>query len=70
MNIGLALGFAVAFVMTFLDWRLNPSGIFHNAEGTNWGFVADTAVSWFVPVAMASSGVAAVVLFVLARRKN
>ena len=32
-------------------WELieNPGGIFRNEHGTNWQFVFDTAISWFVP---------------------
>ena len=28
------------------------SGIFHDEQGTAWGVVAETAVSWFWPVAL------------------
>jgi len=51
---GLALGAAIAFLvaaaMTYADWKLNPAGIFHGPGGTNWGFVRDTLISWFLPV--------------------
>ena len=39
---GVALGFFVASLMTFLDWYENPGGIFHGDDGTNWVFVRDT----------------------------
>jgi hypothetical protein len=68
--VGVAFGLIVASVMTFLDWRLNPGGIFHDAQGTDWGIVSETAVRWFTPIAAAMGGVAAVVLFLLSRRKQ
>ena len=46
------VGVLVASVMSFLDWRLNPSGIFHGDHGTSWGVVWETWVSWFIPVAV------------------
>ena len=65
--IGVVVGFMVAAVMTFLDWRLNPGGIFHNARGTDWTVVVETAVSWFAPVSVLVSVSALLVLIVLAR---
>ncbi len=47
---GAAVGFVVAALMTFLDWRLNPGGIFHGPRGTDWSIVMETAFSWFAPV--------------------
>ena len=51
--LGLALGAAVSSVVTVVvviwDWLENPGGIFHSEIGTNWKFVFDTAISWFVP---------------------
>ena len=49
---GATVGFVVASVMSYLDWRLNPSGIFHGEGGTSWGVVWETWVSWFVTVEM------------------
>ena len=51
---GAAVG-VLASLMSFLDWQKNPSGIFHNELGTNWRFVFETAISWFVPVAILAS---------------
>ena len=45
-------GLLVSVWMTVLDWRLNPSGLFHNDQGTNWDIVLETALSWFWPVAL------------------
>ena len=45
-------GLLVSIPATIADWRLNPSGIFHDELGTNWPIVAETAISWFWPVAL------------------
>ncbi len=49
---GLLAGLVVSAAMTLVDWRLNPAGIFHNSNGTNWTIVTETALSWLVPVAV------------------
>jgi hypothetical protein len=49
--VGLLTGLIVAVPMTIADWRLNPSGIFRDEQGTNWPIVAETAFSWFWPAA-------------------
>ncbi len=67
--IGIALGIIVATIMTTLDWRLNPSGIFHNEQGTHWEVVFETAFSWFLPVTMAASAATAILLFLFWRAK-
>lgn len=68
--VGLVIGLVVASIATLLDWLENPGGIFHGDQGTNWRFVADTAISWFFPVAAPSGALAALVLFVLRRVKD
>jgi hypothetical protein len=50
--VGSTVGLIVAAGFTFADWRLNPAGIFHNDEGTDWEIVFETALSWFWPVAL------------------
>ena len=50
--VGLLAGLVVSAVMTFADWRLNPAGIFHNEQGTDWATVMETALSWFWPAAL------------------
>jgi hypothetical protein len=50
--IGVSVGLVIALTMSYVDWRHNPLGIFHDELGTNWDFVLETAVSWFVPVAL------------------
>jgi hypothetical protein len=51
---GLVTGAAVAALVTLImcvwEWLENPGGIFRDASGTQWHFVYDTAVSWFLPV--------------------
>jgi hypothetical protein len=69
LTVGVVLGLLVTVVMTTLDWRLNPSGIFHNAHGTDWKMVRETAFSWFLPVALVASVVGAIVLFLFPRPK-
>ena len=70
VTVGVVFGLIVASVMTFLDWHLNPGDIFHDAQGTDWVIVWETAVSWFTPIAVAMNIVAAVVLFLISRRKQ
>jgi len=50
--VGSLVGLIIAVGMTFVDWRLNPAGIFHSEEGTDWDIVFETALSWFWPVAL------------------
>jgi hypothetical protein len=46
----LIIALGVAIVPTFMDWRLNPGGLFHGGIGTHWGVVLETAWTWFWPV--------------------
>ena len=64
--IGVLIGLVVSSVMTFMDWRLNPAGIFHNEAGTDWEVVTETALSWLWPVALATCLTAAVGLYAVA----
>ena len=50
--IGIVVGLIVALGMTYVDWRHNPQGLFHNEDGTHWRVVIETAISWFVPVGL------------------
>ena len=54
MGLGLAVLVAagIAGTASFLDWRLNPGGVFRNPEGTSWPVVWETWVSWFVPAVL------------------
>ncbi len=67
--LGATVGLVVASVMSFLAWRLNPSDIFHSDLGTNWQFVWDTWISWFIPVFAAGSAVSVPALIWLSKRK-
>jgi hypothetical protein len=53
--------------MTAHDWRLNPAGLFHDATGTDWGVVLETAMSWFLPVTAVATPLFAAALFLIAR---
>ncbi|MEM1205608.1 MAG: hypothetical protein AAGN66_20425 [Acidobacteriota bacterium] len=64
--IALQIATALASVMTFLDWRKNPSGLFQGDGGTHWGVVAETWWSWFWPSAIVV-GIAALVILLLRR---
>ena len=66
--VGVLVGLVVAFTMSFIDWQHNPHGIFHNELGTNWKFVLETAVSWFVPIALITSILSIVVLSWISRK--
>ena len=64
---GLALGLVVASIMTWLDWRLNPGGIFFSREqGTHWPVVWETWSSWFWPVAWLGLALWLVTLYLIA----
>ena len=58
MGIALAVAFALAAIPTFIDWHINPSGIFHDTGGTHWGFVRETFLSWFFPILLLCAPVA------------
>ncbi len=51
---GLFLGLVISLFVTLVivTWELleNPNGIFRGGNGINWGFVYDTAQSWFIPI--------------------
>lgn len=49
VTVGAAVAVTVTLIMCVWEWIENPNGIFHNAEGTNWQFMFETAVSWIVP---------------------
>ena len=46
---GAAVALSVTLVICVWEWLENPGGIFRGDDGTNWGFVFDTAISWLVP---------------------
>ncbi len=67
---GLLAGLLVAIPMTVLDWRQNPSGIFHDETGTRWNIVAETAISWFWPVAVLAFAITVLLHAWLTRRRS
>lgn len=36
-------------IVTIWEWLDNPSGIFYDQNNTNYQFLFDTALSWFLP---------------------
>jgi H+/Cl- antiporter ClcA len=50
--VGVVVGLVVAASFTFADRRLNPGGIFRDENGTRWGILLETGLSWFLPVAL------------------
>jgi H+/Cl- antiporter ClcA len=63
--IGIIIGMVVSSVMTFQDWCLNPGGIFHSErQGTQWSFVWDTWISWFLPVTLTWVVIATIALYI------
>lgn len=59
---GAGAGALVAAVATAYDWYLNPSELFHDAAGSHWDVVVDTAVSWFLPVTLVAAIIAVIAL--------
>jgi hypothetical protein len=61
---GLLVGAVIALTVTVIivvwEWLENPGGIFRTADGTNWAFVRDTALSWLIPTFVNSAIVASV----------
>ena len=68
--VGLLTGLVVSATMTFMDWRLNPAGLFRSERGTDWAIVSETALSWFMPVSLGTFLAAAIVLYSIAWIKS
>lgn len=68
--IGLTAGLLVGGYYAYTDWQLNPGGIFHNEQGTDWGIVIDTVTSWWLPIAAWGTGITWVVLFVVGKLRK
>lgn len=62
---GLTSATLATVIFTILSWAENPNGIFHDSTGTNWGFVHDTARSWFLPTFLYTAVVASVLHLVV-----
>lgn len=52
-SFAIVAGFSVSLIVTLIivtwEWLENPGGIFHGQNGTNWSFIYDTGISWFLP---------------------
>ena len=59
----------LAAVMTGLDWRLNPGGVFHSAGVTHWRAVGETLASWFLPAFPLFTALALLIAYGLLRRR-
>ena len=70
LTIGAISASIITIIITVWEWIENPSGIFHNQNGSNWSFVYDTAISWFVPTFINISIISAVahLIFSLIKR--
>lgn len=44
------LAVVVASIMTWLDWRVNPNGIFYSESVIHWSVVWQTLSSWLWPL--------------------
>mgnify|MGYP001814330958 FL=1 len=62
-GLGLLVGIIISTVTTLADWKLNPSGLFHNEHGTHWTVVAETALSWLLPVSLVTCLTTAIILY-------
>ena len=65
LTLGIISAFTITFIFTLWEWLENPSGIFHDQNGTNWNFVYDTAISWFIPTFVSVTVIGAVIHFVI-----
>lgn len=68
--VALVAGTVTAMVFTVADWRVNPGGIFHGDHGTHWGVVLQTALSWFLPVAVVAFVVVTAIHHLLTRTRR
>ncbi len=67
--VGVSVALLTASSMSFLDWRLNPGGLFRGEDGTSWLVVWNTWASWFVPVFLLAGGFVLPVLLWRSRRQ-
>lgn len=72
--VGVVLSTAVTLFMVAWEWLENPGGIFRDETGTNWQFILDTAVSWFIPTFVYASVIASIIRMIwtaiVSRRKS
>jgi len=67
LGVGLTAAVMTAAIFTAWNWVENPSGIFHDSSGTNWGFVYDTAISWFLPTFLYTTVAASIMHMVVSK---
>jgi hypothetical protein len=67
---GLFTGMVIAVIITYQDWQLNPSGIFHGEQGTNWPVVWETALSWLLPIWALVSALLLICLLIISRLRS
>ncbi len=67
---GITIAIAVTSFVTIWEWLENPGGIFRDEEGTNWRFVYDTAISWFVPTLLQATPLAVLTCLLWARVRH
>ena len=60
--VGLVLGVGVGALMMRLAWIHNAQGEIHEAGRVDWGYWLLIGVSWALPVAVATGGMAWLVL--------
>jgi hypothetical protein len=58
---GASIALSVTLVVSVWEWLENPGGIFRGPDGTNWGFVYDTAISWLLPTFVYAAIIASLV---------
>ncbi len=62
--VGTTVSITVTLIVTVWEWIENPGGIFRGSQGTNWNFIADTALSWITPTFFYATSIAyAAILF-------
>ncbi len=64
------IGVLVGAIATLIDWRENPSGIFHDDTGTHWNFVFDTFHSWFWPTCFFTCPIITLIRFFIGSKKQ
>ena len=59
----------VTLIIVVWEWLENPGRIFHNKDGTNWHFIYETGISWFIPAFIYIALIAAIVHLLLSAFK-
>ena len=67
---GALVALSVAVPPTFLDWSLNPGGLFRSDSGTNWDAVFETLLSWFWPIFIVATTILTLFFTWLTKKKS